>query len=102
MGSIKIEPRAGGCTFQVQVVPRASRNQIVGIIDGAVKLKIAAPPVDGAANEACLRFFSRFLDVSKSNVALLAGEHHRRKTVFVRGCSLERARSFFEAALRQD
>ena len=85
MNKIVTRSRSDGCTFQVHVQPRAKQSGIVGMIEGAVKIKVAAPPVDGAANEACLLFLSRLFRISRSNVALILGEHRRRKTVLVRG-----------------
>lgn len=92
MTGLLIQPREGGCTFTIQVVPRAGQNRIVGFVDGALKIKIAAPPVEGAANEACIEFFSRLFRISKSSVSLLAGEHHKKKVVFLRGVSIQEAK----------
>jgi len=74
-----------GCLVSLKVIPRASRNQIVGIVQGAFKLKLQAPPVDGAANEAVLEFLSEVLRRPKSSLALVAGHQSRHKRVSVLG-----------------
>jgi uncharacterized protein (TIGR00251 family) len=63
------------------VVPRASRSGIVGEHDGALKIKIAAPPVDGAANDVLIAVLARALDIPKSSVTIVAGQSSRKKRV---------------------
>lgn len=99
MNDILTRARGDGCTFQVHVLPRAKQSGIVDTIEGAVKIKVAAPPVDGAANEACLLFLSRLLRISRSNVALIFGEHRRRKTVLVRGMGPNEVKRILTEAL---
>jgi len=65
----------------LHVQPRARRDEIVGTHDGALKLKIAAPPAENAANRAVLDFFAKLLDLPKSRLRILAGEKSRRKTL---------------------
>ncbi len=85
MTALLIQPQKGGCSFQVQVVPRASRTQIMGVKEGAIRLRVAAPPVDGRANEACLEFFARLLGTAKSNIRILRGHQNKKKTLLVEG-----------------
>jgi uncharacterized protein len=85
MDAIEIHAREDGCTFRIVVVPRASRNELAGVMGGAVRLKTVAPPVDGAANAACVRYLAHLFGVPKSNIELVSGEHHKRKTVYIRG-----------------
>lgn len=92
MNGLIIQPREGGCTFSIQVVPRAGQSRIAGLMNGVLKIRIAAPPVDGAANEECIKFLSRLFRIPKSSVSLLAGEHRRKKVIFLRGVSLQEAR----------
>jgi len=75
----------GGVNIKVKVQPRSSRNQLAGIMDGAVKIKLTAPPVDGAANEACLKFLASLLKVPRTSLGLLSGQNGRNKTVRVEG-----------------
>jgi len=77
----------GGVTFRVKVQPRASRNQLAGVMDGALRVRITAPPVDGEANEACLRFLAGLLGVPFKSVELISGHTGRNKTVRVTGRS---------------
>lgn len=74
-----------GVTIAVQVVPRASRNEVAGPQGDLLKVRITAPPVEGAANAALLAFLASALGVRKREVDLAAGEHARRKLVLIRG-----------------
>jgi uncharacterized protein len=74
-----------GVIFRVRVVPRASRSEIVGEHDGALRVRIAAPPVEGAANEELIRLLARELGVSRSAVEITAGHSGKLKTVRVTG-----------------
>ncbi len=75
----------GGSELMVLVQPRASRTKVVGEHDGRLKIALAAPPVDGAANAALIAFLSDELGVRKSDVTLLDGDTGRRKRLAVRG-----------------
>lgn len=75
----------GGSELLVLVQPRASRTKVVGEHDGRLKIALAAPPVDGAANAALIEFLSDELGVRKSDVSLLDGDTGRRKRLAVRG-----------------
>jgi uncharacterized protein (TIGR00251 family) len=79
----------GGVRIQLLVQPRASRTEVVGLYGEALKIRVAAPPVDGAANEAIIRFFADRLDVSRSRVHLTKGASGRRKVVEIDGIGLE-------------
>ncbi len=74
-----------GVTITVQVIPRARKNQVVGPQGDALKLRIAAPPVEGAANEALIAFLAEALGLRKRDLSLHAGEHGRRKVVRIEG-----------------
>lgn len=69
----------------VQVQPRASRSEVAGRYGDAVKIRLAAPPVDGAANEELVRFLAELLNVPRSAVRISAGLTARRKTVEIEG-----------------
>ncbi|PYS89187.1 MAG: hypothetical protein DMF64_18325 [Acidobacteria bacterium] len=75
----------GMITFAVRVVPRASRSEIVGEHDGALKVRIAAPPVAGAANEELRRTLARALDVPPRAVEIMSGHTSKTKQVRVHG-----------------
>lgn len=65
--------------------PRASRNEIAGLHGAEVRVRLTAPPVDGAANEALIRFLADVLGVSRTDVTLLTGGGSRSKLVSLRG-----------------
>ena len=73
--------------FEVHAKPRAKRSAIRGEHDGALDVSLAAPPVDGAANEELLRFLSEVFGISKSQIAIVRGETARTKLVEIRGVS---------------
>ena len=75
----------GGITFNVRVLPRSSRNEIAGEQDGALKVKLTAPPVEGAANKALVDFLSRQLHLPKSRITITSGQTGRNKVLTVEG-----------------
>ncbi len=78
-----------GVTFSVRVVPRSSRNQIVGVEGEALKIKLTAPPVEGAANAALVEFIAEWLGVRKNAVSIVSGDKARNKIVRVNGVTRE-------------
>jgi len=78
--------------FLVRVTPRASREAIEGEYQGALKVRLTAPPVDDRANEALSRFLGARLKVPASAVKIVAGEKSRTKRVAVRGITCAMAR----------
>jgi hypothetical protein len=86
---IPIRNIAGGASFAVRVQPRAKRNAITGTLGEALKLALTSPPVEGRANEACIEFLSQLLDLSRSSIAIAAGETSRNKVIRVSGLSAE-------------
>lgn len=81
-----------GVVLTILAAPRAGRDQIAGVVDGSLRVRLAAPPVDGAANEALVAFLARLLSVPRSRVELLRGATSRRKTVLVRGSTADQVR----------
>lgn len=79
-------------TFTVRVGPRASKNEIVGELEGSLKIRISAPPVDGAANEEVVKVLAKAFGVAKSNVTIVSGETSKTKRVRVIGATLEQLR----------
>jgi uncharacterized protein (TIGR00251 family) len=82
-----IESTPGGVTIKVYVAPRSSANKILGEHDGALKVALTAPPVEGAANKALVEFLAYTLGVPRSAVSLASGETSRHKTIRVSGIS---------------
>ena len=87
MSGLRIREQDSAITFEVRVAPRASRNRVVGIQDGALKVALTAPPVDGAANEALKKLLAKGLGVAKSDVEILRGDRARIKVLRVYGVS---------------
>jgi uncharacterized protein len=75
-----------GTTVAIRVVPRAPRTEVAGPYGEAVRLKVAAPPVEGAANEEVCAFLARLVGVRAADVELLTGERGRDKVVLLRAC----------------
>lgn len=68
-------------TFEVIVVPRASKTEIVPYPGTALKIKLKAPPVDDAANEELVRFLAKHFDLARSRIQIIRGQRSRRKTI---------------------
>ena len=79
----------GGVTLAVRVTPRARKNEIVGVAGEALRVKLAAPPVEGAANAALCALLAEQLGVRKSAVTLVAGQGSRQKVVRVDGVTAD-------------
>lgn len=82
---IEVKETADGVTFAVRVLPRSSRNEIVGEAEGVLKIKLTAPPVEGAANKALVEFLSSKFKVAKSRISIVTGQSGRSKVVAVEG-----------------
>jgi uncharacterized protein (TIGR00251 family) len=95
---IEYTDNESGLTFKVQVVPRASRSEIVGEHNGALRVRIAAAPVDGAANDELVRTLARALGVRRSAVEIVSGQTSRTKVVCVAGCLAQTLDAMFDKA----
>jgi uncharacterized protein len=83
----------GGVTIEILVQPRASRTRIVGEHDGRLKVQLAAPPVDGEANDALVAFLASTLGVRRSDVSIERGDTGRRKTLRISGATASAVRT---------
>ena len=90
--ALELHDASFGVTLRVRVKPRASRDAIDGERDGALVVRLKAPPVDGAANEALARFLGRTLGVAPSAVRIVKGETARQKLVAIDGLDARGAR----------
>jgi uncharacterized protein (TIGR00251 family) len=72
---------SNGVTFSVRVVPRASRSEVAGLHDGALRIRVAAPPVEGAANRELVKFLAKRFKVAPSAIRLVSGSNSRNKTI---------------------
>lgn len=84
---IKHCEKDGALTFKVQVVPRASRSEIVGEHNGGLRVRITAPPVDGAANEELVRTLARAFGVKRGAIEITSGQTSKTKQVRVTGAT---------------
>ena len=82
---IEISESDGRVEFTVRVIPRASRSEVVGEFDSALKVKVCAPPVDGAANAEIQKLIAKRLGVSRSAVQIISGESSKTKRLRVSG-----------------
>ena len=87
---IKFTITDNGVTFSVRVQPRASRSGVVGEVDGALRIRLAAPPVDGEANEELVNLLARLLDIPRRQVEIISGQKAKNKVVRVTGISAGR------------
>ena len=87
MSLVEISENAsrGAVTFGVRVQPRASKDEIAGTMQGALKIRLRAPAVENRANEALIEFLAEVLKTSKAAVRIQGGEHARTKRVEIRG-----------------
>ena len=89
MDELQVKSVPGGVTLAVRVTPHARKNEIVGVAGSVLKLKLAAPPVEGAANASLCAFLAEKLGVRKSAVSLIAGQTSRQKVVRVEGVTTD-------------
>ena len=88
-----ISKTATGVRFGVRVQPRASKNEVAGVYGSALKIRLQAPPVDGAANAALVSFLADLLGVSRRLVRIISGESSRDKVVEIAGIDVEDVRA---------
>jgi len=80
---IRISTQEGAVTFTVRVVPRASRNEIAGVQGEALRVRLTAPPVEGAANKALVKLLAEVLEIAAHDIDIVAGHTGRQKVVRV-------------------
>ncbi len=73
-----------GVTFKVFVQPRSSKNMISGLYKDSLKIKLTAPPVEGAANKMCIKYLAKCLEVPKSSLEIISGHTSRTKKMLLR------------------
>ncbi len=80
---IDIKKTDSGICFKIYVQPKASKNSIVGVHDDALKIRLTAPPVDGAANKLCIKYLSKVTGISKSAFEITSGHTSRTKHILI-------------------
>lgn len=94
---MEMKERNGAVEIRVRVAPRSSRDAVQGEYNGALKVRLTAPPVDDRANHALCRLLAERLKVPVSAVRIVAGEKNRTKRVSIAGVSRAQAAALFEA-----
>lgn len=89
-----------GVELVLYLQPRASRNKVVGLQGGELKVALTAPPVDGAANKACCVFLAKLCSMPRSCVKLVSGETSRHKRWLLEGSELEHINALLNDLLR--
>jgi uncharacterized protein (TIGR00251 family) len=92
-----IQETRNGVIFRVIVQPRGSKNEITGLQGDALKIRLTAPPVEGAANKMCIDFLARSLKVQKSDVEIVRGQASRAKKILVRSATRKEIESLLKA-----
>lgn len=77
-------------TFAIRVIPRASRSEVVGEFEGSLKVRLSAPPVDGAANTEAIKLLTKEFGVARSSVSIVSGETSKSKRIRVEGGTAKR------------
>jgi len=96
---VKFTEKGDTITFTVRVVPRASKSEIVGPHDGALKVRIASPPVDGAANEELIKLLAKTFGVSKSSIEIVSGHSSKTKQIRITGATPEKITAILQAKI---
>jgi uncharacterized protein len=97
---VRVHEAGGRVRFSVRVQPRASRSEIAGVYGDALKVRLSAPPVDGAANDALIEFLAHVFAVGRRDVRILAGEISRSKIVEIEGITERTVHDVAERAAR--
>ena len=92
LGTLIVTESVAGVTLSLRVVPRAKRSAIDGVVEGALRLRIAAPPVEGAANKAVIAYLAAMLGVPKRDINLLSGGQSRQKGFRINGLNAAQVR----------
>lgn len=90
---IDVRETASGVSFAVRLQPKAKKTAIIGELQGVLKLAVMAPPIEGRANEACVRYVAELLNVARSSVTIAAGASSRNKVIRIEGLTAEQVRS---------
>ena len=90
---IQFKEDARGVTFAVRIVPRASRSEIAGEHEGAFRIRIAAPPVEGAANRELIRLLAKKFGFAQNSVEIISGNASKNKIIRITGATLDQLTS---------
>jgi uncharacterized protein len=96
---LELQRSSGDVLLPVAVQPRASRNAVAGLHGGALKVQLTAPPVEGAANDACLRFLADLLGLRRARLSIVKGTKARHKLIRIADISIEEIRARLKVIL---
>lgn len=98
---LKVRETKEGVSFAIRVLPRSSKRELAGLQGDALKIKITEAPVEGRANEACIRFLASLFRVSKNRIAIEAGLKSKNKQVSIAGLTCEAVRAVLSEDLKR-
>ncbi len=96
---VLVRQEGDAASLRVHLQPKASHEGIIGEFDGVLRVRVTAPPLNGRANEACLRLLAKGLDLPVSGVRIVSGHHARLKTVRIHHASADAIRARLTAML---
>jgi uncharacterized protein (TIGR00251 family) len=88
-------------TLTIQVQPRAKRSEVLGFVDGILRLKVSAPPIEGKANKEVVSFLGDVLDIATSNIDIERGHTSKTKVIAISGLNRDQIYERLEAARRK-
>ncbi len=92
-GMLNIRTVEEGTRLEVKIQPSSKKDEIVGIIDGKLKIKLKAKPVEGEANRNCIIFFANLFDVSKSDIIIERGLKSRNKLILIKNLPIDKLKN---------
>jgi uncharacterized protein (TIGR00251 family) len=95
------QPTDQGILIKIKVIPNASKSEVIGLENDEIKIRLAAVPEKGEANDELIRFLAKMLSIGKSNVTIVRGHKSRHKQAGVAGISLESMQTIFQKILEK-
>ena len=91
-----IKPCDNGIRFSAIIQPRSSKNEVTGVYNDALKIRLTSPPVDNKANKACMSFFAKWLGISPSKISIVQGLSSKNKIIEVDGLTEKQFREILK------
>ncbi|MGH7369368.1 MAG: DUF167 domain-containing protein [Candidatus Methylomirabilaceae bacterium] len=98
---VLVRQEGDAASLRVHLQPKASREGIIGEFDGILRVRVTAPPLNGRANEACLRLLANAIDLPVSRLRIVSGEHARLKTIRIHQATAEFIRARIAGILQR-